>query len=118
MTIVNCCKDGYLRRSEFFRVIVLDVRVWIAIVIASPLNWRDHDAFAPLSECYFGSMQRRTKTNLRKRSAVTKASPSSSAPQETALELAKRLGLIGKAKHLPRDLSTNTEHLEGFGEAL
>jgi hypothetical protein len=59
-------------------------------------------------------MQRRTKTNRRKRSAVAKASPSSSAPPETALELAKRLGLIGKAKHLPSDLSTNTEHLDEF----
>jgi hypothetical protein len=61
-------------------------------------------------------MQRRTKTNRRKRSAVTKASHSLSVPPETALELAKRLGLIGKAKHLPSDLSTNSAHLEGFAK--
>ena len=31
------------------------------------------------------------------------------------LELAERLGLIGSAKGLPTDLSTNPEHMEGFG---
>jgi hypothetical protein len=56
-------------------------------------------------------MRRRTKTNRRTRSVVAKASASSSAPK-TALELAKRLGLLGKAKHLPSDLSTNTAHME------
>jgi hypothetical protein len=61
-------------------------------------------------------MQRRNKSNPRKRSAVTDASPSSSAPPETALERAERLGLIGKAKHLPSDLSTNTAHLDEFAK--
>jgi hypothetical protein len=61
-------------------------------------------------------MPRRTKTNPRKRSAVTEPSLSSSAPLETALELASRLGLIGKAKHLASDLSTNTAHMEGFAK--
>jgi Arc/MetJ-type ribon-helix-helix transcriptional regulator len=31
------------------------------------------------------------------------------------LELAKRYRLIGCAKNLPADLSTNREHFEGFG---
>jgi hypothetical protein len=30
-------------------------------------------------------------------------------------DLAERLGLIGSAKGLPRDLSTNPKHMEGFG---
>jgi Ribbon-helix-helix protein, copG family len=30
-------------------------------------------------------------------------------------DLAERLGLIGAAKGLPADLSTNPEHMEGFG---
>ena len=67
-------------------------------------------------------------SKLRKRSAVTGKSESliirealethlaGTAPQETALELAKRLGLIGKAKHLPSDLSTNPMHLEEFAK--
>jgi predicted DNA-binding protein len=67
-------------------------------------------------------------SKLRKRSAVTGKSESliirealethlaGTAPQETALELAKRLGLIGKAKHLPSDLSTNPTHLEEFAK--
>ena len=32
----------------------------------------------------------------------------------TNTELAKRLGLIGRAKHLPADLSTNTAQMDGF----
>ena len=86
-------------------------------------------------------MQRRAKTKrlslrvtrdidlkLRQRSAVTGKSESviirdalethlaAVAPQETALELARRLRVIGKAKHLPSDLSTNTAHMEGFAK--
>jgi len=61
-------------------------------------------------------MQGRPRTNRRKRSAVTKASHSLSAPSETALELAKRLGLIGRAKHLSADLSTNTAQMDGFAK--
>lgn len=33
----------------------------------------------------------------------------------SALELARQLGLVGCAKGLPPDLSTNADHLEGFG---
>lgn len=33
----------------------------------------------------------------------------------TALEVARRAGVIGCAKGLPPDLSTNKDHLEGFG---
>jgi predicted DNA-binding protein len=33
----------------------------------------------------------------------------------TALEVARRAGIIGCAEGLPADLSTNKEHLEGFG---
>ena len=36
-------------------------------------------------------------------------------PRESAYDLAKRLGIIGAAKGLPADLSTNPEHMEGFG---
>ena len=36
-------------------------------------------------------------------------------PRETCLDLAKRLGILGSAKGLPADLSTNPEHMEGFG---
>jgi metal-responsive CopG/Arc/MetJ family transcriptional regulator len=34
----------------------------------------------------------------------------------SCLELAKRHRLIGCAKELPPDLSTNRKHLEGFGK--
>jgi predicted DNA-binding protein len=34
---------------------------------------------------------------------------------ESAYDLARRLGIIGSAKGLPRDLSTNPRHMEGFG---
>ena len=37
-------------------------------------------------------------------------------PQESCYDLAKRLGIIGSAKGLPADLSTNPVHMEGFGE--
>lgn len=35
---------------------------------------------------------------------------------ETCLDVARRLGIIGSAKNLPRDLSTNKRHMKGFGE--
>jgi predicted transcriptional regulator len=36
-------------------------------------------------------------------------------PSTTCHDLAARLGLIGAAKGLPVDLSTNPKHMEGFG---
>ncbi len=36
-------------------------------------------------------------------------------PRETCLDIAKRLGILGSAKGLPADLSTNPKHMEGFG---
>ncbi|WP_165226354.1 ribbon-helix-helix domain-containing protein [Aquisphaera insulae] len=36
-------------------------------------------------------------------------------PPESAYDLAERLGVIGSAKGLPPDLSTNPAHMEGFG---
>ena len=36
-------------------------------------------------------------------------------PRESAYDLAKRLGILGSAKGLPTDLSTNPKHMEGFG---
>jgi Arc/MetJ-type ribon-helix-helix transcriptional regulator len=36
--------------------------------------------------------------------------------QETALDVAKRLGLVGIAKKAPRDLSTNRRYFRGFGK--
>ena len=36
-------------------------------------------------------------------------------PRENCFDLAKRLGILGSAKGLPSDLSTNPEHMEGFG---
>jgi hypothetical protein len=38
-----------------------------------------------------------------------------SEPRENCYELAVRLGLLGSVKGLPRDLSTNPDHMEGFG---
>ena len=38
-------------------------------------------------------------------------------PPETALDCARRLGLVGCAKDLPADLSTNAGYFEGFGKA-
>ena len=37
-------------------------------------------------------------------------------PAESCYDIAKRLGIIGSAKGLPTDLSTNPAHMEGFGE--
>lgn len=34
---------------------------------------------------------------------------------ESAYELAKQAGLIGRVKGAPQDLSTNPNHLKGFG---
>jgi hypothetical protein len=36
-------------------------------------------------------------------------------PRESCYDLAKRLGILGSAKGLPSDLSTNPKHMEGFG---
>ena len=36
--------------------------------------------------------------------------------RESCLDIARRLGIIGSAKGLPTDLSTNPVHMEGFGE--
>jgi metal-responsive CopG/Arc/MetJ family transcriptional regulator len=36
-------------------------------------------------------------------------------PHPNCHDLAERLGLIGAAKGLPADLSTNSDHMEGFG---
>jgi hypothetical protein len=36
-------------------------------------------------------------------------------PGESCYDLAKRLGIIGCAKGLPSDLSTNPKYMEGFG---
>ena len=38
-------------------------------------------------------------------------------PARSALTLAKSLGLVGCAKGLPADLSTNKKYFEGFGTA-
>ncbi len=35
--------------------------------------------------------------------------------RRTALDLARDIGLIGCARDLPADLSTNPQHFEGFG---
>ncbi len=37
------------------------------------------------------------------------------APPSNCRELAERLGILGSAKGLPADLSTNPDHMEGFG---
>jgi metal-responsive CopG/Arc/MetJ family transcriptional regulator len=37
------------------------------------------------------------------------------APRQTCRDIAERIGLIGSAKGLPADLSTNAGHMEGFG---
>jgi hypothetical protein len=39
------------------------------------------------------------------------------APRLNCRDLAERLGILGSAKGLPADLSTNAEHMEGFGRA-
>ncbi|WZO95827.1 CopG family transcriptional regulator [Isosphaeraceae bacterium EP7] len=38
------------------------------------------------------------------------------APQPDCFDLARKLGILGLAKGLPTDLSTNPIHMEGFGE--
>lgn len=38
------------------------------------------------------------------------------APEETCLDIALRIGLLGAYKDAPTDLSTNPDHMEGFGE--
>lgn len=37
--------------------------------------------------------------------------------RRTCLEIAQQIGLVGCAKGLPADLSTNRSHFEGFGRA-
>jgi metal-responsive CopG/Arc/MetJ family transcriptional regulator len=37
--------------------------------------------------------------------------------RESGLDMARRIGLIGCARDLPPDLSTNRDHFEGFGRA-
>ena len=37
--------------------------------------------------------------------------------RRTCLDVAKELGVIGAAKDLPPDLSTNKKYFEGFGES-
>jgi hypothetical protein len=36
-------------------------------------------------------------------------------PGESCYDLAKRLGILGSAKGLPSDLSSNPKYMEGFG---
>jgi hypothetical protein len=36
-------------------------------------------------------------------------------PRLNCRDLAERLGILGSAKGLPADLSTNPKHMEGFG---
>lgn len=36
-------------------------------------------------------------------------------PRPNCFDLAERLGILGSAKGLPADLSTNPAHMEGFG---
>ena len=36
---------------------------------------------------------------------------------ETCYDLAGKIGLIGCAKRMPKDLSTNRKHFEGFGKS-
>jgi len=38
-----------------------------------------------------------------------------SLPQQNCHQLAQRLGIIGSIEGLPSDLSTNPDHMEGFG---
>jgi metal-responsive CopG/Arc/MetJ family transcriptional regulator len=35
--------------------------------------------------------------------------------QESCLDVARRIGLVGVYKNTPTDLSTNPDHFEGFG---
>ena len=36
-------------------------------------------------------------------------------PRQSCLDIARRIGIIGVYKDAPSDLSTNPEHMEGFG---
>jgi len=36
-------------------------------------------------------------------------------PRESCLDIARRIGILGVYKNTPHDLSTNPEHMEGFG---
>jgi len=36
-------------------------------------------------------------------------------PHPSCLDIARRIGIIGIYKDAPHDLSTNPEHMEGFG---
>jgi Arc/MetJ-type ribon-helix-helix transcriptional regulator len=36
-------------------------------------------------------------------------------PRESCLDIARRIGILGVYKGAPHDLSTNPEHMEGFG---
>ena len=38
-------------------------------------------------------------------------------PRPSCLDIARRIGIIGIYKNTPHDLSTNPEHMEGFGGA-
>lgn len=38
-------------------------------------------------------------------------------PRPSCLDIARRIGIIGIYKDAPHDLSTNPEHMEGFGGA-
>lgn len=38
-------------------------------------------------------------------------------PAPTCLDIARRIGLLGTYKDAPPDLSTNPNHMEGFGGA-
>ncbi|GAC1474382.1 MAG: hypothetical protein NVSMB9_24670 [Isosphaeraceae bacterium] len=38
-------------------------------------------------------------------------------PRPSCLDVARRIGLVGSARGLPRDLSTNRDHFEGLGRA-
>lgn len=38
-------------------------------------------------------------------------------PAPTALEVMRRRGLLGRLRRAPKDLSTNPEHMNGFGGA-
>jgi hypothetical protein len=37
------------------------------------------------------------------------------APRESCLDIARRIGILGIYTDAPTDLSTNPEHMEGFG---
>jgi metal-responsive CopG/Arc/MetJ family transcriptional regulator len=36
-------------------------------------------------------------------------------PRQSCLDIARRIGILGIYKDAPSDLSTNPEHMEGFG---